>query len=287
MDAFDSDAWLHEVSEHVQKRKFNKVKEMRSFIAAGTGAHSATHFPNCVSPKASTVYNLLADTLPQLPGVLTTGVATPVVRNMDCLDLEKDLRARGFNPCVLNMASPSSPGGGWMNGAGAQEESLFYRSDYNFHIPHEAYPFASLVTCIYTPNVHVFREGESKGFAFLPPSEVREVAFVAAAALKKPMLTADGMLTPGDLEMTKIKIRRVLRVALNHGHDSIVLGAWGCGAFANPPRSVARAFRDVFYEDAFLLRFRAIEFAIFDDHNAKKEGNYTPFAEIFQPAVTV
>jgi uncharacterized protein (TIGR02452 family) len=41
-----------------------------------------------------------------------------------------------------------------------------------------------------------------------------------------------------------MRIRAVLRIAENHGHQVIVLGAWGSGVFKNPPEIVARLFKE-------------------------------------------
>jgi uncharacterized protein (TIGR02452 family) len=35
------------------------------------------------------------------------------------------------------------------------------------------------------------------------------------------------------------------QVAWAHGHDAVVLGAFGCGAFRNPAGHMARLFREV------------------------------------------
>ena len=88
------------------------------------------------------------------------------------------------------------------------------------------------------------------------------------------------------IEGTKNKMRTILRIGLRHGHDSLVLGALGCGAFCNPPSHIARLFHEVFEEPEFKNKYRLISFAILDDHNAHRahnpEGNYKPFIEEFR-----
>jgi hypothetical protein len=59
------------------------------------------------------------------------------------------------------------------------------------------------------------------------------------------------------------RIARVLFIAKAHGYTSLVLGAWGCGAFGNDPFVTARNFRDVLYQD-FAGCFDEVIFAITD-----------------------
>jgi len=58
-------------------------------------------------------------------------------------------------------------------------------------------------------------------------------------------------------------------VALNHGVETIVLGAFGCGAFMNNPNVVAQASKNAVNE--YLYAFKNIEFAVYcspsDDTN--------------------
>lgn len=134
--------------------------------------------------------------------------------------------------------------------------------------------------CVYSTNVFVFRASEASGYAFLP--EPTPLSFLAVAAYPNPQLTPNKHeLIPEVAEMAKKKLRNMFAVALIHGHDSLVLSAWGCGAFRNPPRHVAKLFKEVLSETDFLNRFKHISFAILDDHNARGEGNYRPFAELF------
>jgi len=81
------------------------------------------------------------------------------------------------------------------------------------------------------------------------------------------------------------KLRGLFWTALENGHDSIVLSAFGCGAFANPPHHIAQLFHLVLNEPNFKGKFKHVVFAIFDDHNARKkhnpEGNVKPFLDVF------
>ena len=59
------------------------------------------------------------------------------------------------------------------------------------------------------------------------------------------------------------RIAKVLEIGLTHGHDAIVLGAWGCGAFGNDPTLVAGLFRDAL-TGPYRGAYRRVEFAILD-----------------------
>lgn len=60
---------------------------------------------------------------------------------------------------VLNMASPLSPGGGFLNGATSQEESLCMHTTLLPSLRDEFYRLPEL-GCVYTPDVLVFRDSE-------------------------------------------------------------------------------------------------------------------------------
>jgi hypothetical protein len=196
------------------------------------------------------------------------------------------------------MASRSNPGGGVTTGAGAQEETLFrrtnlfrslyqfapYAEQYGIRRSSNQYPLDRNFGGVYTPDAIYFRESEQKGYALL--NEPVNLSFITVAGMNRPDLTADGMIANHHVEPIKNKIRTIFRIGLVHGHDSLVLGALGCGAFRNPPRHVARLFHEVMDEPEFRNRYRRIVFAILDDHNAHQkhnpEGNFKPFAEEFK-----
>jgi uncharacterized protein (TIGR02452 family) len=68
------------------------------------------------------------------------------VKDIDCLTACKDLLDAGCNPVVLNLADILVPGGCVESGSGAQEESIFRRSNYCKTLIEELYPRESLTT---------------------------------------------------------------------------------------------------------------------------------------------
>lgn len=75
-------------------------------------------------------------------------------------------------------------------------------------------------------------------------------------------------------------MRLALRMAASHGKRSLVLGAFGCGVYANPPEDVAQCWLEVLQDDEFRLAgnwWRDVCFAIYDP---KGEGNYDVFRRV-------
>ena len=226
----------------------------------------------------------------------TEGTIVEVI-DSDSLLAGKKLLDEGYNPAVLNFANRQTPGGGVEHGAGAQEENIFRRSNlfmslYQFHfigdtrdVPQrpERYPMDRNTGGAYSPNVTVFRGLESDGYPML--EQPYSLGVVTVAAINRPELKSPTEIIDSLVEPVRRKIRTIYRIALKHGHDSIVLGAWGCGAFCNPPEHIARLFHEVMDEAEFKNRFRKIVFAIIDrlhiDIRAGKTGNFITFKEEF------
>jgi len=222
------------------------------------------------------------------------------VINADCLETAEVLVKAGLKPCVLNLASGSTPGGGVLTGAGAQEENLFRRTnlflslyqfaylanEYGIKKHSKSYPLNRNTGGIYSADITVFRGSEQNGYCLL--EKPFNVSFVSVPAISKPgLITKNNKLfiTDNLVEPTKEKIRTILRIAGKYNHDSLVLGAFGCGAYANPPNHMAELFKEVFLEKEFASKFKLVVFAIFDDHNSHREhnpnGNVLPFIEVF------
>ena len=220
------------------------------------------------------------------------------VLNVDCILATRDLVEQGYNPALLNMASLYHPGGGVLQGSGAQEEELCRRSTlaislYQFSLPGgrygdladmvgvkrraERYPMDNTYGGIYSPGITFFRATQDEGYALL--DNTFQAAVISVASLNYNPKHGHNQLDNGnipeaDKPILKEKIRTILRIGALKGHDSLVLGALGCGAFCTPPAQMARLFREVMAEIQFLGRFRKIVFAIIDGASS---NNYIPF----------
>ncbi|NAS20285.1 TIGR02452 family protein [Herbidospora sp. NEAU-GS84] len=209
------------------------------------------------------------------------GDRTPLidVRNQTTLQGAREL---GGEPACLVFASAKNPGGGFLNGAKAQEEDVARASAlytcltaapafYAFHREQGDLRYSDRV--IYSPGVPVFRDDRGDLL-----DEPYRVAFLTSAA---PNARAMGQTRRESLaelpELLHARAARVLDVAAAHGHRRLVLGAWGCGVFGNDPAMVAAAFATAL---AGPQPFDHVRFAVLDRHPG------TPTFAAFRAALT-
>jgi uncharacterized protein (TIGR02452 family) len=206
------------------------------------------------------------------------------VENRTTLKMTEKLLQEGLNPLVLDMANRYIPGGGVLHGSSAQEETLCRQSNLYEALRNRAwwrFPFHELGG-IYVPEVQFFRADPSENYAFLE-KPVTAAVFASAAYDTVHNKKYGGRDRPKDekvyRENTKEKMRTMLRVALIKGHDSVVLSAYGCGAFGNDPKLIASLYKDVFAEPEFAGQFKKIAFGIVNDYNSSV--NYSTFRKAF------
>jgi uncharacterized protein (TIGR02452 family) len=218
------------------------------------------------------------------------------VINNDCLYEAKNMIENGLKPAVLNMASFHTPGGGVINGSAAQEENLFRRTNlfkslYQFHHvgdmygieqKDERYPLEMNYGGIYTPKVIVFRGSDDVDYQLM--EEPFYVDIITLPAIKNPKVE-DGKIVPWAETVIKNKIKQIFNIALENGNDSLVLSAFGCGAYGTPPEQMAKFFADVLASERYQGLFKVIHFAILNvpstngEHNP--HGNFQPFKDVF------
>lgn len=164
------------------------------------------------------------------------------------LESSKFKNAKSSRVAVLNMASNLRAGGGFLNGASAQEESLCMRSTLYPALRDEFYRLPEFGG-IYTSDVLVFRT-HHEGAPDLPKSERFFVDVVSSAMIRHPDVEEDDdgekcYASQQDRTIAEKKMRAVMRMVRSKGVRRIVLGAWGCGAFGNPIKEVAALWKKV------------------------------------------
>lgn len=230
-----------------------------------------------LAPRAGYLVNEKSRTIP-LPSTEWTFRPTIKVVNKDTLDAAiaveeaKDLLDTTDDRlvCVLNFANAAHIGGGWENGANAQEEQLCFRSTLPATLAERFYPLGN-TEVIYSPTVIVFRENEEKGFSMMwgaeKPDSLPRFSVISAAAERDPKLSNRAgkrlyAAPESEARMYQLMLS-ILRTAAANFHTRLVLGAIGCGAFNHPPDEVATLWLKVLCEPEFKGRFELIVFAVF------------------------
>lgn len=179
------------------------------------------------------------------------------------------VRVDGPPVAVLNFASARNPGGGFLNGAQAQEEALCrasalytcVREARAFYEHHRAHcdPFYT-DRVIHSPAVPVFRD--DRGRLLDAPYTV---GFLTAAAPNASVVRRTAPERVPELPRAlATRAERVLETAVACGYRKLVLGAWGCGVFGNDPGQVAEAFRALLVRGRFEGYFEHVIFGVLD-----------------------
>jgi uncharacterized protein (TIGR02452 family) len=187
------------------------------------------------------------------------------------------------DPFVLNFASAKNPGGGFLGGAQAQEESLARSSSLyaclmeNFEMyQHNRKGDSCLYSdwMIYSPRVPVFRNDD--GSLVQKPYLVSFLTSPAvnAGVIKQREASKVHLIEP----VNKERARKFLWIANQNNHRTLILGAWGCGVFQNDPQMIARIFNELL-KGEFANCFERAIMAIYDKTPTRKV--YNSFVEVF------
>ncbi|RKH38449.1 TIGR02452 family protein [Corallococcus sicarius] len=168
---------------------------------------------------------------------------------------------------ALNFASAVHPGGGFLTGAKAQEEDLARCSAlypcllkwpeyYDVNRKARSPLYTDLM--LYSPDVPFFR---NEHYDLL--ERPFPVSLVTAPAPNAKLLPAkDPEVALKLREVLFDRALKVLQVAAHHGHRTLILGAWGCGAFRNNPHDAAEAFAHGL--STMAGAFRRVVFAVYE-----------------------
>lgn len=175
----------------------------------------------------------------------TLSAARELLRNP--ITQKDDLGNRSARVGILNMASLLAPGGGFLNGASSQEETLCMCTTLLPSLSDDFYRLPE-VGGVFTPDVLVFRDEVAED---LGKRDRWFVDCVSAGMLRFPSISVDETTGRGsyssskDRELVIEKMRAVMRMFQARSVKRVVLGAWGCGAYGNPVGEVAAAWKKV------------------------------------------
>jgi uncharacterized protein (TIGR02452 family) len=227
------------------------IRDAQAAAMAGTLLYAPSDFPDPIPSCAKRTGETVAEVT-----VETT--------------LEAARRLAAADPVALNFASAKNPGGGFLNGSQAQEESLARSSGlypclitkrlmYDHH--------RQLGTClysdhmIYSPRVPVIRDDDG---ALLETAYT--ASFITAPAVNAGAVRRNEPHNVPLIRQTlEARLHKVLWVAYERGHDTLILGAWGCGVFQNDPVMIADLFAEALGpEGPFENCFAHVTYAIYD-----------------------
>lgn len=204
-----------------------------------------------------------------------TGFRSPDVVVDDINTVDAIAKYMDGHTAVLNFASYKEPGGKFLEGSMAQEESLCHSSFlynvlaqcpgyYQWNNEHKNRGLYKN-RALYSPNVHFFH-GEN--------TYVADVITCAAPNLSTARKYC-GVSPQENTAALNSRIRFLLDIAEREKVDTLILGAWGCGVFGQDPEEVAQIFKNNLPE----RDIKKVIFAI----PAGNNKNFETFNKVFNP----
>lgn len=221
--------------------------------------------------------NLIGKPLPPPPYTTTEFV----VNALSTLDAARKEYTINEKIVCLNFASAKNPGGGFLNGSQAQEESIARATGlYTCQLKAEYYykenrKFSSCLYTdhiIYSPKVPIIKDEEGRLLDEPSFCSIITAPAVNAGAVKRN--------EPNNVKKINSFMQRrmdmVLSICKEKQYDTLILGAWGCGVFQNDPATIADLFKELLM-GKYNNQFKRVVFAIY----AKDERFIKPFQTEF------
>jgi uncharacterized protein (TIGR02452 family) len=177
---------------------------------------------------------------------------------------------------ILNFADPYKAGGEVFDGEDTQEEDIcrcttlyetlikdecrkgYYKAN---TLEYEYGIFSDRL--IYSPDVIVLKDEHYELTPCFPKVDV---------------ITCPAPIDCDDIYIFESRIKCIIGAAYSRGINTLVLGAWGCGAFGNNPEIVSQAFKNMITEYPV---FDNVVFAIRNTRR-KPDSNYEVFKRVIQ-----
>lgn len=196
------------------------------------------------------------------------------------------LRGEGRIGC-LNFASAKNPGGGFLSGSQAQEESLtrasalyptlmkYFTEMYEYNRSQDTYLYSDYM--IYSPDVVFFKDDND---ILLKDPYKMDILTSPAVNIGAMIQNKRSVELEKAKEVMMKRIDKILSVFVFQGVNKLILGAWGCGVFRNEPVDIANYFTHYLKNNGkYSNAFEKVIFAVFD--KSKDMENVKAFENIF------
>ena len=277
-----------------RNKRANRAAETVKILEQGRYISPSGVVVNISESLQACVAGSLSFTPEQLDQIVATVLASPLscaatafeVRNETTLAGASRLVAEGCRRVgVLNFASAKNPGGGFLNGSQAQEESLARGSGLYHSLRHclDYYEFHRVcATClysdrmIYSPQCPVIRDDQDELL-----EAPYHVDFITSPAPNAGVVRRNEPGRVAQLDgVLRTRALKLLALAIHNGCDAMVLGAWGCGVFQNDPALVAKIFGEHLQPGGPCYgRLHRVAFSVLD--HCDPPATYLAFVKMF------
>ncbi|MFD3165385.1 TIGR02452 family protein [Herpetosiphon sp. NSE202] len=248
---------------------FNQADQWVSIAAA---QHAAEQASTIVWPNMALA---AARSTSQQPGIKIYAATT--------LEAAQRAAQTGQRVGILNFASAKNPGGGFLGGSQAQEESIARSSGlypcltncsefYRYHKQQNDLLYSDAL--IWSPKVPVVCDDAGNWLDQPYLVDVITMAAVNAGAIRQNRTGQSAEVEP----VMRQRMQRLLAFCASQPIERLILGAWGCGVFGNDPALIARLFKEVIGQQPW--PFEQIDFALYDP--SPRQTNVELFAELLQ-----
>lgn len=188
----------------------------------------------------------------------------------------------GEQVCILNFASYCNPGGGFLNGAMAQEEALCRSSTLYEVLTEQEDKFYNENRKATNKGLYTNRRLFSPKIMFFDDDRrpIGEASVITCAAPNYRAASRNGIHSSVCNNEIWKRVGAVLNSAAHSGCRTLILGAFGCGVFGNDPKIVSDAFFTLLQTD-YRNVFEKVVFAI----PGKNGINYATFESTFRPLI--
>ncbi|GMH44427.1 hypothetical protein BSKO_12379 [Bryopsis sp. KO-2023] len=233
--------------------------------------------------QGTTLYSPESQPAIRTPSDPVSSSVYEVTRERTCSAVLRLVNEGFEDPLALVFSSARKPGGGFLNGAAAQEESVCRCS--GLYMCLKGNPMYAInernhrggnTSCMYTshmiysPKVPVIRDSDNQTEILAEPISA---SFITAPAPNAGVARRRGADEEAVRNAMRERIRLMLAIAQHYGHSTLVLGAFGCGVFKNQPGMVAAVFHEELEGD-FKGLFAKVVFAVLDDEGGVNYGAF-------------